>query len=121
MRSCSSLKNWSDRVLYAVIGLLILSPTPGQALPVDRIEGRQGARSSRQDGRQTSRARWRGTYVLPAGAAVVAVGGYRYYRVGPRYYYPYMYGGRTVYIDINVVGGNPVPPPPVGSIEINFY
>jgi hypothetical protein len=50
-----------------------------------------------------------------------AYGGYRYYRVGPRYYYPYMYMGRTVYIDINVQGGYPMPPPPVGSIDIDIY
>jgi hypothetical protein len=32
-----------------------------------------------------------------------------------------MYMGRTVYIDINVQGGYPMPPPPVGSIDIDIY
>ena len=66
-------------------------------------------------------ARWRGCYALPRGAVIFSYGGYRYYRVGPRFYYPYMYGGRTVYIDINVSGGNPVPPPPAASIDIDIY
>ncbi len=86
-----------------------------------RQDGREGARDSRQIGRQVSRARWRGCYALPRGAVIFSYGGYRYYRVGPRFYYPYMYGGRTVYIDINVSGGNPVPPPPAASIDIDIY
>jgi hypothetical protein len=32
-----------------------------------------------------------------------------------------MYMGRTVYIDINVNGGYPAPPPPIGSIDIDIY
>lgn len=92
-----------------------------EALPADRIAGRQGARDSRQQGRQTSRARRRGCYALPPGAALYPYGAYRYYRVGPRFYYPYMYGGRTVYVDIDVVGGYPAPPPPAGSIDIDIY
>lgn len=86
----------------------------------ERQEGRQGARISRTTGRVVSRSRFRGCYVLPRGAVVFPFGGYRYYRVGPRFYYPYMYGGRTVYIDINVVAGNPAPPPPAGSIDIDI-
>lgn len=105
----------------AAVSILILSPVQTQALPVDRARGRQGARDSRQDGRQTSRARRRGCYALPGGARPFAYGGYNYYRVGPRFYYPYMHMGRTVYIDINVSGGNPMPPPPVGSIDIDIY
>ncbi len=105
----------------ATVSMIILSPTSSQALPVDRARGRQGARDSRQDGRQTSRARRRGCYALPGGARPFAYGGYHYYRVGPRFYYPYMYMGRTVYIDINVSAGNPMPPPPIGSIDIDIY
>jgi hypothetical protein len=61
-----------------------------------------------------------GYHGLPGGAVPYSYGGYRYYRVGPRFYYPYFYGGRTVYIDIDAEGGVPLPPPPSGSIEINF-
>lgn len=105
----------------AAVSTAILAPVESQALPRDRAAGRQGARDSRQTGRQVSRARRRGCYALPHGAAPFAYGGYRYYRVGPRFYYPYMYMGRTVYIDINVSGGYPAPPPPVGSIDIDIY
>ena len=114
------------------IATATLAPTESQALPADRAAGRQnargsrqsgraGAQDSRQSGRQTSRARRRGYYGLPAGAAPYAYGGYNYYRAGGRYYYPYMYGGRTVYIDVDVSGGRPMPPPPVGSIDIDIY
>lgn len=103
------------------VTMAALVPAESQALPVDRARGRAGARDSRQTGRQISRARRRGCYALPRGAAPFVFGGYRYYRVGPRFYYPYMYGGRTVYIDINVSGGNPAPPPPAGSIDIDIY
>lgn len=116
----------------AAVAMATLAPVESQALPVDRAAGRQGARDSRQSGRQgaqysrqagrqTSRARRRGCYGLPPGAAPFSYGGYRYYRVGGRYLYPYMYGGRTVYIDIDVNGGYPAPPPPAGSIDIDIY
>jgi hypothetical protein len=39
--------------------------------------------------------------------------------VGPRFYYPYVYGGRTVYIDINVQDGNPEPPPAADSVDLD--
>jgi len=85
-----------------------------------RQDGREGARDARQTGRQVSRVRRRGCYALPHGAALFTYGGFRYYRVGARYYYPYMYGGRTVYIDIDVNGGHPLPPPAAGSIDIDI-
>lgn len=107
--------------LTVVAVALTLAPVESQALPRDRAAGRQGARDSRQTGRQTSRARRRGCYALPGGAVPFRHGGYSYYRVGGRYYYPYMYGGRTIYIDIDVNGGYPAPPPPVGSIDIDIY
>lgn len=86
----------------------------------ERIEGRTGARVSRTAGRVVSRSRFRGCYALPRGAVVVPIGGYRYYRVGARYYYPYMHAGRTVYIDIQLVNGKPAPPPPANSIDIDI-
>jgi hypothetical protein len=104
------------------IGLLVEAlgtAPPAEALPRDRMAGRQAARASRQTGRQVSRARRRGYYGLPPGAAPFYYRGYRYYRVGPRFYYPYVYGGRTVYIDINVDDGNPEPPPSGDSIDID--
>jgi hypothetical protein len=109
------------RFLLCCLPVFILAIDLAPALPIDRARGRAGARDSRQDGRQTSRARRRGCYALPHGAATFAYGGFRYYRVGPRYYYPYMYGGRTVYIEIDVVGGYPAPPPAAGSIDIDIY
>ena len=87
----------------------------------ERIEGRTGARVSRTAGRVVSRSRYRGCYALPRGAVVVPYGGYRYYRVGSAWYYPYMHAGRTVYIDVQVVNGMPVAPPPANSIDIDIY
>lgn len=87
----------------------------------ERIEGRTGARVSRTAGRVVSRSRYRGCYALPRGAVVVPYGAYRYYRVGTAWYYPYMYAGRTVYIDVQVVNGKPQPPPPANSIDIDIY
>jgi hypothetical protein len=91
-----------------------------QALPRDRMAGRYAARVDRRAGRQISRARRRGYWGLPPGAAPFYYRGYRYYRVGPRFYYPYVYGGRTVYIDINVQEGNPEPPPAPDSIDLDL-
>jgi hypothetical protein len=105
----------------SAVTIAVLAPVESPALPVDRAQGRQGARDSRQTGRQNSRARFRGCYAMPHGAVAFRYGGYSYYRVGTRYYYPYMYSGRTVYIDIQVSGGHPLPPPPVGSIDIDIY
>ena len=108
-------------LIVAAVATATLAPVESQALPRDRAAGRQVARGSRQTGRQVSRARRRGYYGLPGGAVPFVHGGFRYYRVGGRYLYPYMYGGRTVYIDIDVNGGYPAPPPPVGSIDIDIY
>lgn len=96
-------------LLIIVLTLTAIAPE-SQALPRDRIAGRQ-----------TSRARRRACFGLPVGAAVFIYGGYRYYRAGSRYYYPYSYNGRTVYIDIEVKGGYPAPPPPAASIDIDIY
>ncbi len=105
----------------ATVAVAVLAPVSVEAAPIDRAMGRQGARDSRQTGRQVSQARRRGYYGLPGGAVPYAYRGINYYRVGGRYMYPYFYGGRTVYIDIDVVGGYPVPPPAAGSINIDIY
>lgn len=102
-----------------LVDALVTAPK-AEALPRDRMAGRQAARASRQSGRQVSRARRRGYYSLPPGAAPFYYRGYRYFRVGPRFYYPYVYGGRTVYIDIDVDDGNPAPPPDADSIDIDI-
>jgi hypothetical protein len=104
-----------------VVTSVVVAPESVEALPRDRARGRQAARYSRRTGRQVSRARRRGYYALPPGAVLRPFGPYRYYFVGSRWYYPYMYGGRTVYIVIDVDDeGNPTPPPPSDSIEIDF-
>ena len=65
---------------WFVASLIFAAIAPDlEALPRDRAAGRQGARDSRQDGRQTSRARRRGCYGLPGGAAPFRYGGYNYY------------------------------------------
>lgn len=114
MTALMSLGEFVPVAATATLAVVVLTPTETQALPVDR-------RAARQAGRQASRARRRGYYGLPVGAVPYAYGGYRYYRVGNSYYYPYMYGGRTVYVDVEVYGGCPAPPPPIGSIDIYFY
>lgn len=108
----------SITLLLAAAGLFLVTLPEAEALPVDRMAGRQGARDSRQQGRQTSRARRRAYVGLPVGCVPYAHGGYRYYRAGGVYYYPYMHQGRTVYINIDVVKGQPAPPPPATSIDI---
>ena len=95
-----------------MVDAFVVTPE-AEALPRDRMAGRQA-------GRQASRARRRAYWGLPPRAAPFYYRGYRYYRVGPRFYYPYVYGGRTVYIDIDAQGGNPAAPPAAGSVEIYF-
>ncbi len=115
----------------ATAGLLLLAADTLHALPIDRARGRQeardsrqdgryGARDARQDGRQTSRARRYGYYTLPAGSTPFVYSGVRYYRTRGLYYYPYFYGGRTVYVQVDVNGGYPAPPPAAGSIDVYF-
>ncbi|MFT4548693.1 MAG: hypothetical protein ACI8XO_001490 [Verrucomicrobiales bacterium] len=110
-------------VLPAIVGTasVVVMTQEAEALPVDRARGRQGARGSRQTGRQVSRARRRGYHSLPVGYRPFRYGRYSYYVAAGRYYYPYMYSGRTVYITINVdASGNPTPPPAPGSIDIDI-
>ena len=73
-----------------------------------RQTSRQVSRNTRQSVRQISRRHF---YTLPAGYRWVTYGRYRYCFYGGRYYYPYIYGGRTVYIQVNVNSSNPAPPP----------
>lgn len=93
------------------------------ALPIDRARGRQGARYSRQAGRQTSRARRRHHWGLPAGYRPYRYGGYNYFLAGGIYYYPYSMQGRTCYIQVDIHNGYPAPPPPASQVyaEINVY
>jgi hypothetical protein len=70
---------------------------------------RQVSRNSYQSARQISRRHF---YTIPAaGYRWVTYGTYRYCYYGGLYYYPYMYGGKTVYIQVNATVSNPVPPP----------
>lgn len=73
--------------------------------------------------RTSRRVTRRHLYGLPGGYRPYRWGAYNYYRVGSLFYYPYMYQGRTVYIEINVdSGGNPLPPPPASQalVEIDI-
>jgi hypothetical protein len=97
---------------------LWLTVDEAKGLPIDRRMERQGARQSRQSGRQASRARWTGSYVLPPGATPFLSAGFRFFRAGGVYYYPYVYGGRVVYVHVAVENGHPVPPPPASKVEI---
>jgi hypothetical protein len=100
-------------VLPAIVGTasVVVMTQEAEALPVDRARGRQGARGSRR----------RGYHSLPVGYRPFRYGRYSYYVAAGRYYYPYMYSGRTVYITINVdASGNPTPPPAPGSIDIDI-
>ena len=92
--------------------LLSLSSTPeAQALPVHSVARRTVRRTTRRVVR-------RHMFGLPAGAALFPFGAYRYYRYAGLYYYPYMIGGRTTYIQVDVdAGGNPLPPPPASQVE----
>ncbi|MFT5041984.1 MAG: hypothetical protein ACI8TX_002964 [Hyphomicrobiaceae bacterium] len=52
----------------------------------------------------------RGAFLSGTSYRWVTSGRYRYCFYGGRYYYPYMYGGKTVYIQVNVSSSNPTPP-----------
>lgn len=92
-----------------------LSTAPeAQALPVHRVARRTARRTTRRVVR-------RHMFVLPATAMAVTFGPYRYYRCGGIYYYPYMIGGRTTYIEIDVdTSGNPMAPPPASQVEVEI-
>lgn len=100
-------------VAVVTTAALSLSGTQqAQAMPVHRVARRTSRRTTRRVVR-------RHMFVLPAAAAAVTFGPYRYYRCGGVYYYPYMIKGTTTYIEIDVdVSGNPTPPPPASQIEL---
>ena len=74
-------------------------------------------RTTRRTARRVTR---RHVYTLPVGYAAVTYGGYRYYRSGGIYYYPYYVSGQTVYVEVPVDPNNPAPPPPVDSITEEY-
>ena len=99
-----------------VCAVLAMSAAPSEALPVHGVARRTSRRTTRRVVR-------RHMFLLPGGATPFVFGPYRYYRVGGIYYYPYMMGGRTVYVEIDVdVSGNPMAPPPASQVqyEINL-
>ena len=53
---------------------------------------------------------------MPVGARPVMFGPYRYYSYGGAYYYPYLSGGRTVYVEVDVNS----PPPPANEVMIDI-
>ena len=75
---------------------------------------RQVSRNTKQSARQISRRHF---YTLPSGYRWVTRGAYRYCYYQNRYYYPYMHGGQTVYIEVDVDSdGEPLPPPPAEEV-----
>ena len=57
---------------------------------------------------------------LPPGARPYAWGGYSYFFVGGRFLYPYLLGGQTVYVNVDVdEDGKPEEPPPAESIQLD--
>lgn len=82
----------------------------GVAAPVVRGTARRTAR----------RVTRRHLYALPMGYAAVSLAGYRYYRYGGLYYYPYYVSGQTVYVQVDVDANNPGPPPSVESVTEEY-
>lgn len=89
--------------------ILALGAGSLQALPVEGGYAPQAYRESRP-----------GYARLPTGAQAYYHGGYRYYRYGGAFYTPFMYRGRTVYVLVDQRGGQPAPPPPAASIDVDF-
>lgn len=74
-------------------------------------------RTSRRTARRVTRRHF---YTLPVGYAAVTLGGYRYYRYGGVYYYPYYISGQTVYVEVEVDPDDPSAPPPVESVTEEY-
>lgn len=99
--------------LMAALGV-ILAPTSSEALPVHRVARRTSRRTTRRVAR-------RHMYALPVGAAAFSWGAYNYYRYNNMYYYPYMYGGRTVYVEVDIdARGYPLPPPNPSEVDFGY-
>lgn len=101
--------------LVTATAVLTLTIAPqAQALPVHGVARRTSRRTTRRVVR-------RHLFVMPATAAMVSHGAYRYFHHGGIYYYPYMIGGRTTYVEIDIdVNGKPLPPPPASEVEIEI-
>jgi len=67
--------------------------------------------------RTTRRVVRRHMYALPAGYRWATFGAYRYAFVGGAYYYPYVMQGQTVYVQVDMQGSQPAPPPPASQIS----
>lgn len=87
-------------------GAMMVTTQQAEAQSV-RMNNRQSRSSVARNTRQITRRHF---YALPRGYRWVTYGRYRYCYHGGRYYYPYMSGGRTVYIQVNVSSSNPAPP-----------
>lgn len=99
---------------------LLLTAAPAEAHPLHLgVDRRVARRTARRTSRRVTR---RHLFVLPAAASLVTFGAYRYYYAGGLYYYPYFLGGRPVYVQVDVQGGRPLPPPPPSqvSMEIDY-
>lgn len=130
------MKQLSHRLTaLASLGLLIageLAPSMGTAVmataaaltltvaPEARAIPPHGAvrRTSRRTTRRVVR---RHLFLMPAGAVAVTHRAYRYFHHGGIYYYPYMIGGRTTYVEVDVdVSGKPLAPPPAAEVEVEI-
>lgn len=101
--------------VFATAAVLTLSATPeAQAIPPYGTVRRTTRRTTRRVAR-------RHLFLMPAGAVAVSYGAYRYFHHGGIYYYPYMIGGRTTYVEVDVdVSGKPLAPPPAAEVEVEI-
>lgn len=107
---CTRRQLFSKGAILAAIGG-VLAPLSSEALPARRVARRTTRRVVR-----------RHMYALPVGAAAFSWGAYSYYRYNNMYYYPYMYSGRTVYIEVDIDSrGYPLPPPHPSEVDFGGY
>lgn len=101
--------------LVATAAALTLTAAPeAQAIPPHGTARRTSRRTTRRVVR-------RHLYLMPASAVAVTYGRYRYFHHGGLYYYPYMIGGRTTYVEVDVdVSGKPLAPPPAAEVEVEI-
>ncbi len=105
-----------------VAGAVALAPANLQALPRGPVYRAPVRGTARRTARRTTRRVTRRHYwALPGPYTPFRWGAYNYYRCGGIFYYPYMFGGRTVYVEVNVdSSGNPLPPPPPDQVAIDI-